>query len=77
MPSWHDYHGFALVLSTILQTIECVYLRLPGGNPPSAELKHRKANNEIISILRHQLLVLFPLLGVLAAVLHGCTVGST
>ena len=30
MPSWHDYHGIALVLSRILRTFDCVYLQLPG-----------------------------------------------
>jgi len=39
MPSWRDYHRIALVLGTILRTINCVYLQLPGGNPPLAELK--------------------------------------
>jgi len=39
MPSWRDYHRIALVLGTILRTIDCVYLQLPGGNPPLAELK--------------------------------------
>jgi hypothetical protein len=39
MPSWCDYHRIALVLATILQTIDCVYIQLPDGNPPLAELK--------------------------------------
>jgi len=39
MPSWRDYHRIALVLGTILRTIDCVYLQLPGGNPPLAELQ--------------------------------------
>jgi hypothetical protein len=39
MPSSPDYHRIALVLGTILQTIDWVYLQLPGGNPPLAELK--------------------------------------
>ena len=39
MPSWRDYHRIALVGGTILRTIDCVYLQLPGGNPPLAELK--------------------------------------
>jgi hypothetical protein len=39
MPSWRDYYHIALVLGTILQTIDCVYLQLPAGNPPLAELK--------------------------------------
>jgi len=38
---------------------------------------HRKANNDIFSILWHQLCSLFPPLGVLVAVLDGCTVGTT
>jgi hypothetical protein len=38
-PSWRDDHHIALVLGTILLTIDCVYLQLPGGNPPLAELK--------------------------------------
>jgi len=38
-PFWRDYHRFALILDKILQTIECVYLQLPGGNSPLAELK--------------------------------------
>jgi hypothetical protein len=29
----------ALVLDTILQTIDCVYVKLPGGNSPFADLK--------------------------------------
>jgi hypothetical protein len=37
-PSWRDYHRIALVLGPILQTIDCVYLQLAGGNPPVAEL---------------------------------------
>jgi hypothetical protein len=39
MPSWRDYQRIALVLGTILRTIDCVYLLLPGGNPTLAELK--------------------------------------
>jgi len=39
MPSWRDYHDIALGLGTILRTINCVYLQLPGGNPPLAELE--------------------------------------
>jgi len=39
MPSWRDYHRIALVLGTILRTIDCLYLQLPDGNPPLAELK--------------------------------------
>jgi hypothetical protein len=38
-PSWYDYHRIALVIGTILQTIDGVYLQLPGGNPDLAELK--------------------------------------
>jgi hypothetical protein len=38
MPSWHNYHPIALVLGTILSTIDCVYLQLPDGNPALAEL---------------------------------------
>jgi hypothetical protein len=37
--SWRDYGGIALILGTILRMIDCVYLQLPGGNPPFAELK--------------------------------------
>jgi hypothetical protein len=39
MHSWRNYHRIALVLGKILQTIDCVYLQLPSGNPPLAELK--------------------------------------
>jgi hypothetical protein len=39
MPSWRDYQHIALALSTILRTIDSVYLQLPGGNPTLAELK--------------------------------------
>ena len=39
MPSWHGYHSYALVPGTILWTIDCVYLQLPSGHPPLAELK--------------------------------------
>jgi len=39
MPSWRDYHHIALVLGTILRTMDCEYLQLPGGNPTLAELK--------------------------------------
>ena len=39
MPSWHVFHTIALILGAILPTIDCVYLQLPGGNPPLAELK--------------------------------------
>jgi len=39
MPSWHDYYCIALILVTILRTIDCVYLQLPLGNPRLAELK--------------------------------------
>jgi len=39
MPSWRDYHRIALVLGTILRTIDCVYLQRPGGDPPFAELQ--------------------------------------
>ena len=38
MPFWRNYHGIALVLGTILRTIDSVYPQLPGGNPPFAEL---------------------------------------
>jgi hypothetical protein len=38
MPSWREYHCVALVLGTILRTIDCVYLQLPGGNSPLPEL---------------------------------------
>ena len=31
MPSWRDYDSVALVLGTIIRTIECVYLQLPAG----------------------------------------------
>ena len=39
MPSWRNYHSIALVRGTILRAIDHVYLQLPGGNPPLAELK--------------------------------------
>jgi len=39
MTSWHDYHSIDLVLGTILQTIDCVYLQLPCCNPHLAEGK--------------------------------------
>jgi hypothetical protein len=39
MPSWRKYHRIALVLGTIHRTIDRVYLQLPGGNTPLAELK--------------------------------------
>jgi hypothetical protein len=39
MRSWRNYHRIALVLGTILRTIDCVYLQLSDGNPPLAELK--------------------------------------
>jgi len=39
MSSWRNDHSIALVLGTIHQTIDCVYVPLPGGNPPLAELK--------------------------------------
>jgi hypothetical protein len=39
MPSSRDYERIELVLGTILRTINIVYLQLPGGNPPLAELK--------------------------------------
>jgi len=39
MPFWRNHHPIALVLGTIHRTIDCVYLQLPGGNPPLAELK--------------------------------------
>ena len=29
-PSWRDYHSIALGLGTLLRTIHCVYLQLPG-----------------------------------------------
>jgi hypothetical protein len=38
VPSWRDYDSIERVLGTILQTIDCVYLQLSGGNPPLAEL---------------------------------------
>jgi len=38
MLSWHSYHRIALVLGTILRTIDYVYLQLPSGNRPLAEL---------------------------------------
>jgi hypothetical protein len=39
MPCSRDYHRVALFLGTILQTIVGVYLQLPNGNSPLAELK--------------------------------------
>jgi len=39
MRSWHNYHSTALVLGTLLPTIDCVYLQAPGGNLSLAELK--------------------------------------
>jgi len=39
--------------------------------------KHCKANSDIFSILSHQLRVLIPPLGVVVAMLDGCTVGRT
>jgi hypothetical protein len=39
VPSWRDYNRVALVLGTILRTINSVYLQLPIVNPPLAELK--------------------------------------
>jgi len=39
--------------------------------------QHRKSNNDVFSILSHQLCVLFPPLGVLVAVSDGCTVDIT
>jgi len=39
MPAWRDSHSIALILGTILRTIDCVYLQLPCGNSPLAELK--------------------------------------
>jgi hypothetical protein len=39
MPFWSDFHRIALVLGTILQTINCLYLQLPDGNAPLEELK--------------------------------------
>ena len=39
MPSWRDHHSIALILCTVLRTIDCVYSQLPSGNPPWAELK--------------------------------------
>jgi hypothetical protein len=38
MPSWRDFHRIALILGTILRTIVCIYLQLPGGNHSLAEL---------------------------------------
>jgi hypothetical protein len=38
-PSWCDYHRIALVIGTILETMDGVYRQLPGGNPDWAELK--------------------------------------
>jgi len=39
MPSGGDYDCIALILGTILRTINGVYLQLPDGNPSLAELK--------------------------------------
>jgi hypothetical protein len=39
MPSWRNYHHIALVIGTILRTIDSLYLQLPGGNPTLVELK--------------------------------------
>jgi len=39
MPSSRGYHSIALGLGTILWTINCIYLQLPGGIPPLAELQ--------------------------------------
>jgi len=39
MPSGPEHPRIALVLGTILRGIDCIYLQLPGGNPPLAELQ--------------------------------------
>jgi hypothetical protein len=39
MPSGRIIHSIALILGTIVRTIDCVYRQLPDGNPPLAELK--------------------------------------
>jgi len=39
--------------------------------------KHCKAINDVLSILKHQLCVLCPLLGMVVTVYDGCTVGTT
>jgi len=77
MPSLGDYHNVALVLGTIVRSIDCVQLQLPSGNLPLVELKVYKANYDIFSILWYQLHLHFPLQGVLVAMLDGCTVGAT
>ena len=45
--------------------------------PLQQRTKHRKSKNDIFSILWYQLCVRFPLLGLLVAVLGGCTIGTT
>jgi len=65
MPSWCNYRSITLVLGTILRTIDFVYLQLPGGNPPLAELNASQSEpRRIESILGHLLGVYFPPLGV-------------
>ena len=58
MPSGRVYHRIALILETILRTIDCVYLQLPGGNPPLAELKASQSE---------QLRILYPMTSVASA----------
>jgi len=38
MPSWGTIHSIVCILGTILQTMDCLYLQLPNGNPTLAEL---------------------------------------
>jgi len=77
MPCSRGYRSIALVIGTILRTIDCVYLQLPGGNAPLTVLQHGNANNDVFSILWHQLRVLFPPLGMLGAGLDGYIVRAT
>jgi len=39
MRCWREYQCIAIILGTILPSIDCVYLQLPDRNPPLAELK--------------------------------------
>jgi hypothetical protein len=51
MRSWRNDHIIALVVDTKHRTIDCVYLQLPSGNPPLAELKALQMENDVFSIL--------------------------
>jgi hypothetical protein len=63
MPSWCNFDSVALILGTILWTIDLVYLQLPAGNPLMAELRASQSEQWLILYPMTSVACAFPPLG--------------